>query len=106
MNEDILGHMLKLSDLFEDMFVGTEYVEGDVNNFIKKMQEFLKMSYNTDLSLGDEFIKKISGICPILIFVKKALETKKIINNHKDVIVIGHYLKGVADELIKIGENS
>ena len=93
-----------LGDLVEKTmmlnFITENYVFGDIYEF-KEALDNLKI---TTISNGDkEYTKKIEMPLVKLKLISEMIATKKIVENQKDLIVIGNILAEVANEISKIG---
>lgn len=101
MNKEILEMLKNFEEMSKCMFIEKNYVKGDINKFIKELQD-LKTKVTAE---NQEYGELISSPLTKLELITQIIYTKKIVKNIKDFKKLGNYLKEVADELIKIGES-
>lgn len=101
MNSKILEMLKDFEKMSKRMFIEENYVDGDINKFIKELQG-LKTEVTAE---NQEYGELIAFPLTRLELIVEVMYTKKITKNIKDFKKLGNYLKEVADELIKIGES-
>ncbi len=100
----MLDMMKKLEEIQMKLMVAKEYIEKNIDNFLKKLDEINAKTIND--AENKEYMDNITRPLCRLELIEIVLLTKKIQDNQKDLIKIGKYLEKIGKEITNIGKNA
>lgn len=111
-----MDFLKELSDVFNKLNVEENYVNGNIDKFIKVLnfdsrnnEEIIEMRnifLKTEEKSAVDYAEKIARIVHKISLIETILNTKKLEQNKKDLIKIGNELLKVSQEIINMGTSS
>lgn len=107
-----MDFLKELKDMSLKMYVSKNYIDGNIDEFIKNLEisdkekkfDLSEMILEREEESTKEYLKNMADISRRLDLICEILTKKKLEKNRKDLIKIGAELLKIAQEIIDMGD--